>query len=191
MYCPKCGQSQVSADVRFCSRCGFPLVVVGDLLVTGGALPAHLPAGHETVGARPMSPRRRGVRKGIAIFLASILLLPFFGIMHEAIGTPLEFMMFGALGILIGLIRIIFAVFFQDGAPRAPQFASPPPQLYTPPIASRLHSPAQESLPHPQQGAPVNDYRRPPVHTAEIMHPPSVTDHTTRLLDKQTDPSEQ
>lgn len=190
MYCPKCGQSQVSADVRFCSRCGFPLVVVGDLLVTGGALPAHVAAaGHEAVGLRPMSPRRRGVRKGIAIFLASILLLPFFGIMHEAIGTPQEFMMFGALGILIGLIRIIFAVFFQDGAPRAPHVA-PPPQLYTPPIASRLHSPAHEPLPH-AQGVPVNDYRQPQVHTAEILHPPSVTDHTTRLLDKHTDSAEQ
>jgi hypothetical protein len=188
MYCPKCGQSQVSAEVRFCSRCGFPLVVVGDLLVTGGVLPAYVP-GHESVGARPTSPRRRGVRQGIAIFLASVLLLPFFGIMHEAIGTPLEFMMFGAFGMLIGLVRIIFAVFFQEGAGRAPQVASPPPQLYTPPIASRLHAPAQESLPH-AQGAPVNDYRQPQVRTAELMHPPSVTDHTTRLLDKQTDSSE-
>jgi hypothetical protein len=192
MYCPKCGQSQVSAEVRFCSRCGFPLVVVGDLLVTGGVLPAHM-SGQEVGGARPISPRRRGVRKGFAILLVGILLLPFFGIMHEAIGTPVEFMMFGAFGILVGLIRIIYAVFFQDAAPRAPQFASQPPQLYTPPIASRLHAAAQESLPQPQQqqGVPVNDYRQPQVHTAEIRHPPSVTDHTTRLLDKQTDSSEQ
>ena len=190
MYCPKCGQSQVSADVRFCSRCGFPLVGVGDLLATGGAHPAQALSG-EFSGVKPVSPRRRGVKKGLAILLISILLLPFFGIMHEAIGTPLEFMMFGALGILIALIRIIFAVLFQDAAPRAPQFAPMPPQLYTPPIASRLHPPAQESLPHAQQGAPINDYRQPQVHTAEMMRPPSVTDHTTRLLDKQSDPSEQ
>lgn len=189
MYCPKCGQSQVSADVRFCSRCGFPLIVVGDLLVTGGALPAHMP-GSESVGVRPESPRRRGVKQGLALLLVSILLLPFFGIMHEAIGFPLEFMMFGAVGILAAFIRIIFAAFFQDAAPRTPKFAAPPPQLYTPPIASRLHAPAQETLPG-AQSVPVNDYRSPQIHTAEIMHPPSVTDHTTRLLDKQADSSEQ
>ena len=190
MYCPKCGQSQVSADVRFCSRCGFPLVVVGDLLATGGVLPARA-MGSEVAGVpRPISPRRRGVKKGVAILLISILLIPFFGIMHEAIGMPDEFMALGAIGVLAAFIRIIYAAFFEDAAPRAPQFA-PAPQLYTPPIASRLHAPAHESLPHAAEGIHVNDYRRPQVHTAEIMHPPSVTDHTTRLLDKQSDSAEQ
>jgi hypothetical protein len=187
MYCPKCGQSQVSAEVRFCSRCGFPLVVVGDLLATGGVLPAHMP-GHEVGGARPISPRRRGVKKGLGLLLISILLIPFFAIMHEAISLPQEFMVLGAIGAMAAFIRIIYAAFFEEAAPRAPRFAEPP-QLYTPPIASRLHVAAQESLPQPQ-GVPVNDYRQPQVHTAEIRHPPSVTDHTTRLLDKQSDSSE-
>jgi hypothetical protein len=189
MYCPKCGQSQVSAEVRFCSRCGFPLVVVGDLLATGGVLPARV-SGYEGGGTQPVSPRRRGVKKGFAVLLISILLIPFFAIMHEAIGLPEEFMLLGAIGIMAAIIRIIYAAFFEDAAPRAPQYAAQPPQLYTPPIASRLHAAAQEPLPQPQ-GVPVNDYRQPQVHTAELRHPPSVTDHTTRLLDKQTDSSEQ
>jgi hypothetical protein len=188
MYCPKCGQSQVSADVRFCSRCGFPLVVVGDLLVTGGVLPAHI-SGSEGVGVPVVSPRRRGVKRGFGLLLASILLVPFFAILHEAISLPQEFMIFGAIGVLAALIRIIYAVFFEDAAPRPPHFALPP-QLYTPPIASRLHVATQESLPA-AQGVPVNDYRQPQVHTSEIMRPPSVTDHTTRLLDKHPDSSEQ
>jgi hypothetical protein len=91
MYCPKCGQSQVSADVRFCSRCGFPLVAVGELLVTGGVPPVHT-QGYEVSGAKPVSPRRRGVKQGAALLLVGILLLPFFGILHEAIGLPQEFM---------------------------------------------------------------------------------------------------
>jgi hypothetical protein len=86
-------------------------------------------------------------------------------------------------------LRLIFAAFFEEAAPRAPQFATPP-HLYTPPIASRLHPAAQDTLP-PAQGVPVNDYRQPQVHTSEIMRPPSVTDHTTRLLDKHTDSAEQ
>ncbi|MCA1567061.1 MAG: zinc ribbon domain-containing protein [Acidobacteria bacterium] len=189
MYCPKCGQSQVSAEVRFCSRCGFPLVVVGDLLATGGVLPARVP-GYEGVGERPVSSRRRGVKQGLGLLLVSFLLFPFFAILHEAISLPQEFMVLGAIGAMAAFIRIIYAVFFEEAAPRAPQYAPQPPQLYTPPIASRLHAAAQESLPQPQ-GVPVNDYRQPQVHTAEIRHPPSVTDHTTRLLDKQSDSSEQ
>lgn len=189
MYCPKCGQLQVSADVRFCSRCGFSLVSVADLLLTGGVSPAHSAAGEGT-GARPVSSRRRGVKQGIGILLISILLVPFFGILHEAIGSPQEFMALGAIGALAGFIRIIYAVFFEDAAPRAAKAQSSPPQLYTPPIAARLHAPAQGTVPH-SQGIPVNDYRQPQVNTAEIMHPPSVTDHTTRLLDKQSDTAEQ
>jgi hypothetical protein len=94
------------------------------------------------------------------------------------------------MGVMIALIRIIYAVFFQDAAPRRAAQFTLPPQLYTPPIASRLHAADQGSLPT-AQGAPVNDYRQPQVHTAEIMRPPSVTDHTTRLLDKQTESPEQ
>jgi hypothetical protein len=187
MYCPKCGQSQVSADVRFCSRCGFPLVVVGDLLVTGGVLPAHFPVTESGSTTMPVSRRRRGVKRGIGILIFGILLLPFFAILHEAVGTPEEFMALSLIVIMAGFIRLIYAAFFEEAAPH---FAPPPLQPYTPPIASRLHVSAQESLP-PAQGMPVNDYRPPQVHTAEMMRPPSVTDHTTRLLDKQADSAEQ
>jgi hypothetical protein len=173
--------------VRFCSRCGFPLVFVGDLLATGGVLPPLAQAG-ESHGARQISPRRHGVKQGFGLLLAGILLVPFFGIMHEATGMPQEFMALGAVVSLIAVLRIIFALFFQAGAARTPQFASQP-QLYTPPIASRLHAATQEPLPA-AHATPVSDYRQPQVHTSEIMHPPSVTDHTTRLLDKQTDSSE-
>ena len=188
MYCPKCGQSQVSAEVRFCSRCGFPLVAVSDLLTTGGALPAHA-VSNQNSAARPVSPRRRGVKQGAALLLAGIFLLPFFGIMHETIGLPLEFMAIGVIVMMAAVLRLIFAAFFEEGAPQATHFIPQQPQPFTPPIASRLHAPAQESLPPAQQqGAP--SYRQPQVDTAQIMHPPSVTDHTTRLLEKQSDPSE-
>ncbi len=28
MFCPQCGQQQITASLRFCSRCGFPLEAV-------------------------------------------------------------------------------------------------------------------------------------------------------------------
>lgn len=188
MYCPKCGQSQVSAEVRFCSRCGFPLVAVGDLLMTGGMPPVQT-SSSQNVGPRPVSPRRRGVKQGVALLLAGICLLPFFGILHEAIGTPQEFMAISAIVIMAAILRLIFAAFFEEGAPQATHFIPQPQHPYTPPIASRLHAPAQESLP-PAHASPVNDYRQPQVDTAQLRTPPSVTDHTTRLLEKQSDSSE-
>ena len=36
MYCPRCGEKQLTAEVRFCSRCGFHLVAVSQLLETEG-----------------------------------------------------------------------------------------------------------------------------------------------------------
>jgi hypothetical protein len=189
MYCPKCGQSQVSVEVRFCSRCGFPLVAVTDLLLTGGALPVGAQAPSHA-GTPPISRRRRGVKQGVGLLLVGIFLLPFFGIMHETIGLPTEFMAIGVIVMMLAVLRLIYAAFFEDGTPRATPTQFAPPQAFTPPFASRLQAGAQESLPPAQQGALINDYRQPQVHTAEIMHPPSVTDHTTRLLDKQSDTPE-
>jgi hypothetical protein len=191
MYCPKCGQSQVSAEVRFCSRCGLPLVAVSELLMTGGVLSVNA-ASAERVSSPlpPMSPRRRGVKQGAAILLISIFLIPFFFIMHEAIDFPAEFALLGVIGVIGSILRIIFAALFEDAAPRAPHFTPSQPQLYSPsqPIAPRINTPAQEML-LPASGRPVNNYRQPQVDTSEIMHPPSVTDNTTRLLEKNSDPA--
>ncbi|HEX8424082.1 MAG TPA: zinc ribbon domain-containing protein [Pyrinomonadaceae bacterium] len=188
MYCPKCGQSQVSAEVRFCSRCGFPLVGVAELLLTGGMLPGRS-AGDERTGARPISPRRRGVKQGAALLLVSIFLLPFLGILHEVLGFPEEFMVLSALLAMAAVLRIIYAVFFEEGAPQATHFIPQPQHLYAPPVAPRMTAAPQESLPPAQtHGAPT--YRQPQVDTGQLNHPPSVTDHTTRLLEKQSDPSE-
>ena len=39
MYCPKCGQQQVSDNTRFCSRCGLPIDVLAEWLAGGGVKP--------------------------------------------------------------------------------------------------------------------------------------------------------
>ncbi|MBA3351366.1 MAG: zinc ribbon domain-containing protein, partial [Blastocatellia bacterium] len=62
MFCPHCGQERVSEATSFCSRCGYPLIATADLLRTGGA-PLPTPTGG------PRSPRSRGVRMGIFMFL--------------------------------------------------------------------------------------------------------------------------
>ena len=39
MHCPRCGQQQASGETKFCSRCGFQLAIVAELLHHGGTLP--------------------------------------------------------------------------------------------------------------------------------------------------------
>jgi hypothetical protein len=185
MYCPNCGQSQASDEMRFCSRCGFLLEAVSKLLASGGLLPAYV-SNTEPAPKEP-SPRRRGVRHGGGLLLFGVFLIPFFAIAHEAIGLPDEFMFLGALCIMAGIMRMLYALFFQEGALRAPK---PPPQFYAPPQSVAPVNPAYQEMLPPAQGAPVYQYREPRVNTGEIMHQPSVTDHTTRLLDKQSDQSE-
>ncbi len=39
MFCPRCSQEQVSEETKFCSRCGFSLSLVAEVLTNGGFLP--------------------------------------------------------------------------------------------------------------------------------------------------------
>jgi hypothetical protein len=183
MFCPQCGQKQAASDVRFCSSCGFPLNVVTELLVNRGQLPWRPPAQPDA----PLSPRQKGVRQGVMIMLSTLVIVPiviFLGVailgFHGAL-IPLA----GALCIMGGLLRLLYAVFLEENAPpqlRAAEQYAAPPQM--PP--NYFGTPARGSaLPPPQVPAPA-DYRPPRYDTGELATPrASVTDHTTRLLDRQ------
>ena len=62
MYCPKCGQQQVSEEVRFCARCGFTLAAVKAGL-----------AGDEVALATPTSPPHSDINSGVALMLLGVL----------------------------------------------------------------------------------------------------------------------
>jgi len=178
MFCPECGQQQVSQEVRFCSRCGFQLAAVSGLLATRGATnPEGLP-----VVLTPESPRRKGVRQGGKLLLIGIFLIPFLGLLSEMVepGLPEEIMIIGVLVCLLGFLRLIYAALFEDGPYR--RQAAPQP-AYVPPAA---HAGAE--LP-PARGVPARDYVAPRADTSEIAYRPSVTEQTTRLLDDQQDTS--
>jgi hypothetical protein len=185
MFCPQCGQRQSSNESRFCSSCGFQLHAVGDLLKTGGRLAGAKPAPGQ------LSPRSRGIRQGVFTMLSTLVIVPLMAILgHELLGLPAEVV--GATAVLLmmgGFLRFIYALMFESTAAPEPQGLAQ--QQYVPPATppSYLDSPrAAASLP-PQQSAPVpHAYRAPRrFDTGELVPPPSVTDHTTRLLEKQPD----
>jgi hypothetical protein len=185
MHCPQCGQQQVSSELRFCSRCGFPLGGVVELLATGGVPPQSQPQG-ETMPT--VSPRRKGVQQGFALIFLAAVLTPLFGVLNGYLNFPEIFIALSAvIGFIGGALRVIYALIFEEGAPRvvyvnsnqAPSF----PAYQQPPLRPFADAPRGRPALPPQQSAPAQSWRRP--DTAELQHPPSVTENTTKLLEKR------
>lgn len=114
MFCPQCGQQQVSSDVRFCSRCGFLLTAVTGLLATGGVLPA------APSDALRETPRRRGLRQGTMMFLIGLVLTPVIAILAgpgPARAFPRALIpLSGIIFIFGGFLRMLYALIFEEGS---------------------------------------------------------------------------
>ena len=190
MFCPQCGQRQVSNEARFCPACGFPLETVGELLANGGRL--HWRPPQQQGGQPELSPRQKGIRQGAMLMLLTLLVVPLVAIFGAGLlNLPGEFVAVAAIGLPVGgFLRIMYALMFESNAPALPAAPQVP---YAPPpaIPNYLGAPPQQShaLP-PRQSTPMPAPPRPQrYNTGELVEPPraSVTDHTTRLLDKQPD----
>jgi hypothetical protein len=190
MFCPNCGQRQVSNEARFCPACGFPLEVVGELVANRGQIHWRPPQPPQSQGPQEISPRQKGIRQGAMIMLTVLLAVPLIAIFGVALlGLPGEVVALAAIGLSVGgFLRIMYALLFESNTPALP--AAPQPNYVPPPtIPNYLGTPQQQShaLP-PRQAAPAHAHARPQrYNTGELVEPPrsSVTDHTTRLLDKQ------
>lgn len=178
MHCPRCGQQQVSMETKFCSRCGFPLGLVSDLISHGGFLPQLADLHND----RTFFTRRNGVVFSLFWFIFfTLLLTSMFGIgdADELAGIS------AVIGIFGGLMLLIASLLLLKKAPKDGQFASaaaPAPQV------NNLNGAQHNALP-PQQTIPASAYA-PPVagpwkapDTGELR-PPSVTEGTTKLLQK-------
>jgi hypothetical protein len=175
MYCPHCGQQQASESLRFCSRCGFPLGVIAEVLARGGTLSTRE---SDTQGLR-MSPRQKGVRQGAMLMLSALLIVPVlvFAIIILDWDKLIPLVPLSAVVCVVGgLLRIAYAMMFEHTSTAAPasDFSTP----------AQLNAPARNQALPPAQGTPVTGWRHRP-ETAEIIQPPSVTEHTTKLLDKE------
>jgi hypothetical protein len=186
MHCPQCGQQQVSSELRFCSRCGFPLGGVTELMANGGALPQYQPPSDTP---SKMSPRRRGVRQGVAMIFLGVVLTSLFGVFNSYLGFPEFFVAVSAIiGFVGGPLRILYAAIFEEGEKKIVYMNSGqqqpgfPAYQQQPSLRPSADVNRARQLP-PQQSAPVQNWRRP--DTAELVTPPSVTEHTTRLLEKR------
>jgi hypothetical protein len=181
MFCPQCGQQQASDAARFCSRCGFQLGAVSGLLATGGAAPEMTMM--EAVPA-PSSPKRKGVQLGGKLMLSGMFLAPALAALSEILGVNEEIALVGVIIIMAGFFRLLYAFLFEDGPYRRQLQRQPtyvPQQQFAPPREA-------SALP-PAQGVPARGYVPPRAETSDLAYRPSVTEGTTRLLDRERDES--
>jgi hypothetical protein len=179
MFCPQCGQQQTTGVIRFCSRCGFPLDGVIQLLGTGGMLPVYR-SPDEPI---PISPRRKGVKQGGILLLSGILVVSILGLIASFSRSDFPQILAGLAAIICfvgGPVRMLYAAIFEEGAPR--------PMMHYPPVTATQNQ--QFRPPAPQHALPPPPPRpaaswRPRPNTAELATPPSVTENTTRLLEKE------
>ena len=178
MFCPRCGQQQATDSMRFCSRCGFSMEGVMHLLAHGGMLPRY----EASSGEKTISSRRKGVKQGVLLMLIGALLVPIFGVMAGFAPGRISdvFGFFAAITAVIcflgGPLRMLFAAIFEEAAKPQP-YAAP---SYMPPTVTAPGARVSALPPAPVSTQP---WRQRP-QTGEIVAPPSVTDHTTKLLEK-------
>ncbi len=174
MYCPRCGQQQISDEMRFCSRCGLPLTGLAEWVAAGGVPSMH--AAVKKVSSR--SPRRKGIRLGAKVMFLGGILFPVLLALSLAIdeGGP---MIVPVLIFFVGLAIMLYSRLFGEDIP---SFQSELAQT------SRLATVSEASALPPASNNPIHspgDFARPRVRTNELAQPPSVTEHTTKLLDQE------
>lgn len=177
MYCPQCGQHQVSDNVRFCSRCGFLLEGVTAVVASGGIVPTR----YVQPVNKGLSARSKGVRQGALLMLSTLLVVPLLAIITTNFHlNPALFVPLAAISCFVGgLFRILYALMMEDPNPPVDNGQV---GAYAPGMNPQMNTVARQSLP-PGSANPAGSWRPRP-NTAEIYQPPSITENTTRLLDK-------
>jgi hypothetical protein len=168
MYCPRCGQQQISDEMRFCSRCGLLMSGLAEWLAAGGPLAGKPQETHVAM----TSPRRKGIRRGAKVMFFSVVLFLIFLMLAIAVDEPgplvIPFITF-----IVGLTITLYSRLFGD---QYPAIRNTAPEQMGSPVMPATQLPPASSIPI---------YTAPHVRTNELVQPPSVTENTTKLLDQE------
>lgn len=179
IYCPRCGQEQISVEIRFCSRCGFLMSGLPEVVLNGG-IPQHL----TPTGVKPPTPRRRGLKQGGGWFLFGVIVVPILGVLSNIFRFDDDIVGLAAIIFFLGgIVRMIYALIFESGNPADKTLEENVVQT-----AQKLlnKKPSGNALPA-AQSIPVDSYMPPRQanwRDTNDLEPSSVTDSTTKLLQK-------
>ncbi|HZI85869.1 MAG TPA: zinc ribbon domain-containing protein [Pyrinomonadaceae bacterium] len=180
MYCPKCSQEQLSEEVRFCSRCGFSIGVVRELIASGNAVTVPGP------DVQVRSCGQKAVRRGAWIMLGCLAFTLFVGLMTAMDDDFAVLILLPFLGFVIGLLTVFYGAFWADK--RALKRAASKSQV-VPMMPGQPGSPGRTPELPAARITPIESFTGQRGQTAEMTQsPPSVTENTTRLLDEESDP---
>lgn len=179
MHCPKCGQQQASDETRFCSRCGFLLTGIAEVVANNGMVPSKSSGLSGAAG----SSKRRGVKQGAFIFLLTFLVVPLLLIVAMVMNEEPILALIGLILFAIGgALRTVYALMFESGEPRGEIII---PTSVTAGSDNRA-LPSSYAVPASAYSSPAGAWR----DTNELQtQRGSVTDHTTKLF--QQDESDQ
>ena len=168
MFCPRCGQQQVSDEVRFCSRCGLSLASVPALLAGFEAAPPE----DAPRGVRPK--KRKQMRRGAKLMFLSAVLFPIFFALAIAVDEPGPLLV-PLTVFLTGSAWLLYFKLFGEEEEHEPAAKG---------REALRESRTGPSLP-PATFVPAAGFGARGAHTADMAQPPSVTEQTTRLLDEE------
>jgi len=172
MFCPRCSQEQISEEQIFCSRCGLPLGLVAEVLAGDG----YLPQSTDTGKSKKFFTRRKGIIFSIIWFMFFLFIMsPFFAI----VGVPELAAVSAVLGVFGGIIWLIVSFLLLKDTSKKDnvQIQEMPSQF-----RQNLSDANQHALPAQTYSPPANTWRAP--NTGELIQPQSVTEGTTKLLEK-------
>lgn len=180
MFCPICGQEQISEETRFCSRCGFLLTGIAQVVAKGGALPQFI----NPNDPKAMSPRKKGIKQGGILMLSGLIIVPLVAILSDIL--RFDGIIIGLVAILTfwgGLLRIIYAAIFESSEPNEKTLEENVLSSAKTLLGKKKE---QNALP-PSQSIPTSGYVPPNQanwRDTNDLAQPSVTEETTKLLEK-------
>ena len=176
MFCPKCGQERLTIETSFCSRCGFLLTGTAEILQLGGSLPG---VSSEKL-YKPPSPRSRGIKQGLFIFLLSFLIVPLITAFLMMLRAGPELAMVATLLLVMGgVLRMAYAWMFESPIPQGWEtqaVLSSAQPLHNRPPNGQL--PSKQAYPVPSYFAAAPGNWR----DTNDLQPTSVAEGTTRQL---------
>lgn len=181
MYCPRCGQQQISNETKFCSRCGFQMGLIPELIANNGTFPQLAELYQQN---QSWFTRKNGVIFSLLWFVTWVMMIPAFaGIAdaEEIAGVSAVF------GVFTTIMLLIFSLGFLKKSQKT--ISIPALEAHQMQAASLYGVPQNQQALPPSQSQPAQAYTAPQgawrtPDTGEFATPGSVTDSTTKLLTK-------
>jgi ribosomal protein L37E len=171
MHCPRCGHQQNADKIRFCTKCGFEMSNVKELLTSELS---------ETKAKKREIAKAR--RQGMIMMISGFGLILLFAGVREFYPLPKFIALFMLFIMFLGAIRMAMPSFFgkdnlTDIDNDLEEIDSEIDKLFGGQVSDK-------TLPEAEYRPPL-DFETKTFDTNELLEPASVTENTTRKLKKE------